>query len=154
MPATCHNHNLPVRVTRVVGSLAGILLLMLQVLGPALASPGQGTWVEICSEAGAVWVQVDLEEDTDGPAAPCPKCANCPLCAITTAAPAPDRPQVLRPDSVQIETCEFGTQPESYETERLWPETRGPPAAPEIRTERALRASMASTQTEGGAPWS
>lgn len=154
MPAARQNHSLPVRATRVAAGLAGIFLLMLQVLGPALASPGQGTWMEICSEAGAVWVQVDLEEDTGDPTAPCPKCADCALCAITAAAPVPDRPLMVRPGSVHIEHCEFGIRPVTYKTERLWPETRGPPAAPEIRTERAPRASMASTRTEGGAPWS
>ncbi|WP_254444321.1 DUF2946 family protein [Ruegeria arenilitoris] len=154
MPAARQNHSLPVRAIRVAPGLAGILLLMLQVLGPALASPGQGTWMEICSEAGAVWVQVDLEGDTGDPTAACPKCADCALCAITAAAPVPDLPQVQQPGFVQITRCECADLLDSYSSERLWPETRGPPAAPEIRTERAPRASMASTRTEGGAPWS
>ncbi|MBY6084402.1 hypothetical protein KUW05_17390 [Ruegeria arenilitoris] len=110
--------------------------------------------MEICSEAGAVWVQVDLEDDTGDPTAPCPKCADCALCAITAAAPAPDLPQVQQPGFVQIPRCAFTDLLDLYNFERLWPETRGPPAAPEIRTDRASRASMASTRTEGGAPWS
>lgn len=154
MSAARHNHNLSVRASRAAAGLVGIFLLMLQVLGPALASPGQSTWMEICSEAGAVWVQVDLKEDTGDPTAPCPKCADCALCAITAAAPVPDPPQVQQPGFVIIPRCEFTALLELYKSERLWPETRGPPAAPEIKTERAQRASMASTLTKGGAPWS
>lgn len=154
MPATHHNHDLPVGAFRAVAGLAGILLLMLQLLGPALASSGQGSWMEICSEAGAVWVQVDLDEDTDNPAVPCPKCANCPLCAVTGAAPLPDTPVLIRTIDVRVEAPRCAAASAPNLSVRLWPETRGPPLGNQIRTERALGASMASTQVNGGAPWS
>ncbi|MGV6847925.1 MAG: DUF2946 family protein [Marinibacterium sp.] len=153
MPATCHNHDLPVGALRAVAGLAGILLLMLQLLGPALASPGQGTWMEICSEAGAVWVQVDPDEDTGDPAAPCPKCANCPLCAVIGLAPLPAMPGLAIWEVVQTEAFARTDQYKPHKSTWLWPQTRGPPRGPEKTTERAWRASMASTQVIGGAPW-
>ncbi len=154
MSALTPLHNLPARAFRAACGLAGIVLLLLQTLGPALASPGQSIWVEICSEGGAVWVQVDLEESAGDPAAPCPKCADCALCAVTGAAPMPDLPQIAQAGIVQFVHCEIGELFNLYNSNRLWPETRGPPHAPEIRTERAPRASMASTEFTGGAPWS
>lgn len=154
MPAPSLQHNRMARVSRMACALAGIFLLLLQMLGPALASPGESMWVEICSEAGAVWVEVDLEEGTVDPTAPCPKCADCALCAVTGAAPVPDLPQIMWTGFVQFIGCDIGALAELYSTDRLWPETRGPPAAPEIKTERAPRASMASILVYGGAPWS
>ena len=147
-------HNSAVRVFRATCAFVGILLLLLQMLGPALASPGQSMWVEICSEAGAVWVQVDLEEGTEDPTAPCPKCADCALCAATNAAPVPDLPELAGAAFTHAVECFAARQNTICESAWLWPETRGPPAAPAHKTERALRASMAPTQLPGGAPWS
>ncbi|SDX26133.1 hypothetical protein SAMN05444358_10489 [Ruegeria halocynthiae] len=154
MPALVPLHNLSARAFRAATGLAGIVLLLLQTLGPALASPGQSVWMEICSEAGAVWVEVDLEDETSDPTAPCPKCADCALCALTIAAPVPDLPQLTRAGIVQFVRCEFSESFELYNSNRLWPETRGPPLATHKESERALRASMAPTQVIGGAPWS
>ncbi len=141
------------RVSRAACGVVGIFLLLLQMLGPALASAGDSTWIEICSEGGAVWVEVDLEETAD-PTAPCPKCADCALCAVTSAAPVPELPAVTRFGFVQTARCENPDQVFVYDVKRLWPETRGPPLAPLDTTERSLRASMAFTQVTGGAPWS
>lgn len=154
MPALNPLHNLPDRALRATCALAGIFLLLLQMLGPALASPGTSMWVEICSEAGAVWVEVDLEEENRDPTAPCPKCADCALCAITAAAPLPDLTQLNRIGFV--ETAQRGVRflCEPYSSALLWPETRGPPVAPKNNTERAPRASIASIQIPGGALWS
>ncbi|MEX0308379.1 MAG: hypothetical protein AB3N12_13425 [Ruegeria sp.] len=154
MPALIPLHNLPVRAVRAAAGLAGIVLLLLQTFGPALASPGQSVWMEICSEAGAVWVEVDLEEGTSDPTAPCPKCADCALCAVTSMAPVPDLLQLTQAGIVQFVRCEINEPSELYNSNWLWPETRGPPPANNKESERALRASMASTQVIGGAPWS
>ncbi len=154
MPASNPLHNLPVRASRVAFALAGIFLLLLQMLSPVLASTGESMWVEICSEAGAVWVQVDLEEETEGPIAPCPKCADCALCAITAAAPVPDLPTMTQPAVTHLAVAQCVDQLRHRDATRLWPETRGPPCATQEATERALRASMASTLNTGGAPWS
>lgn len=154
MPAANPLHTVPVCAMRAVCACAGIFLLLLQLLGPALASPGQSMWIEICSEAGAVWVEVDLEEPTDDPTAPCPKCADCALCAITATASLPDQPVLTQTgfaEFLQSRICERVT---SYRSERLWPETRGPPFAAHEKTERALRAPMAPTQIPGGVSWS
>ncbi|WP_170411877.1 DUF2946 family protein [Ruegeria atlantica] len=154
MPALSPLHNLPVRALRATCALAGILLLLLQLLGPALASPGQSMWVEICSEAGAVWVEVDFEEEDRDPTAPCPKCADCALCAVTTAAPLPDLPVLTRDRTVRTAHRSYCELVQVYGSKRLWPETRGPPRGLKIITERALRASIASIQVSGGALWS
>ncbi len=147
-------HILPDRALRAACGLAGVLLLLLQMLGPVLASPGQSMWVEICSEAGAVWVEVDLDEENTDPTVPCPKCADCALCAMTTAGPVPDSALLVTARNVEIVRPAFGGLCKLYNSKRLWPETRGPPFATQEESERALRASMASTQVFGGAPWS
>ncbi|MES0826478.1 DUF2946 family protein [Ruegeria sp. SCP11] len=154
MPALNPLHMSAVRASRAACAMAGVFLLLLQLLGPALASPGQSMWVEICSEAGAVWVQVDLEGETKDPTAPCPKCADCALCAVTSAAPVPELPVMNRDSSVQTARCETQDLVHISSLKRLWPETRGPPRVAQEESERALRASMASTQVIGGAPWS
>ncbi|WP_298849992.1 DUF2946 family protein [uncultured Ruegeria sp.] len=154
MPAFRPPHNLFDRVSRAVCGLVGIFLLLMQMLGPVLASPGDSMWIEICSEAGAVWVEVDLEEDTNDPTAPCPKCADCALCAVTTAAPLPDLHQLAQAGNVQIAPSANRGLCVLYNSKRLWPETRGPPFATQDESERALRASVAFTQVIGGAPWS
>ncbi|WP_438826205.1 DUF2946 family protein [Ruegeria atlantica] len=154
MPALNPLHISAVRASRVVCACAGILLLLLQLLGPALASPGQSMWVEICSETGAVWVQVDLEKEADDPTAPCPKCADCALCAVTSAAPVPDLPILAQDSFVHMASCDSHDLPHDNGIKRLWPETRGPPRANQVESERAQRASKASTQLIGGAPWS
>lgn len=154
MPALNPLHISAVCASRALCACAGIFLLLLQLLGPALASPGQSMWVEICSEAGAVWVQMDLEEETEDPTAPCPKCADCALCAVTSAAPVPDAPILTRDGLFNASRCEFSDLVQACSVKRLWPQTRGPPHSPHEEPERAQRASMASTQTTGGAPWS
>ncbi|MEX0367418.1 MAG: hypothetical protein AB3N22_15200 [Ruegeria sp.] len=142
-----------VRAPRAAAGGLGILLLLLQLLSPALASAEQGVWMEICSEAGAVWVQVDPEDGTTD-TAPCPKCAHCALCAVTGAAPLPDLPGIVRSGGVQIGTWHVRTMYKPDNPAQFWPDSRGPPPAPQDRTERAPRASMASIQVTGGAPWS
>lgn len=155
MPAFNSFHTLPVRASRAACGLAGIFLLLLQMLGPVLASPGESMWVEICSEAGAVWVQVDLEEEGDNdPTAPCPKCADCALCAVAVSAPMPGALLPASVGNVQNVRFEHGGQCILYSPKHLWPETRGPPFTTLEESERAPRASMASTQLIGGAPWS
>ena len=153
MPALSPLHSLPVRALRATCALAGILMLLLQTIGPALASPGQSMWVEICSEAGAVWVQIDLEEEDLDPTAPCPKCADCALCAVTSAAPVPNWPFLARDNAIHTEHSSPRDLVQVYSLKRLWPETRGPPAAHKKYLERAQRASIASIQVSGGALW-
>ncbi|SMO52586.1 hypothetical protein SAMN06265380_10219 [Ruegeria faecimaris] len=154
MPAQNPLHISAVCASRAACAVAGIILLLLQLLSPALASPGQSMWVEICSEGGAVWVEVDLEKGDADPTAPCPKCADCALCAVTGAAPLPMPLEVTLRGRVQFLSCQNNRSFELNGSDRLWPETRGPPPAPEFKTQRAPRASMASIPIIGGAPWS
>ena len=46
-------------------ALLGALALVLQLLAPSFSSASEGEWIEICSEAGAIMVQVDLSGDAD-----------------------------------------------------------------------------------------
>ncbi len=154
MPALVPLHNLPARAIRTAAGLAGMLLLLLQTFAPVLASPGESVWVEICSESGAVWVEVDLDEDTEDPTAYCPKCADCALCAVTSAAPVPELAQVAEIGLFCVVQVQNSKSSVLYKSDQLWPETRGPPLLTQESTERAPRASMASTLSIGGAPWS
>ncbi|WP_254055858.1 DUF2946 family protein [Ruegeria sp. EL01] len=154
MLANATIHDLSVRAFHAACGLAGIFLLLLQTFGPALASPGESMWIEICSEAGAVWVEVDLDEEGQDPTKPCPKCADCTLCAVTGVVPVPDVPDLARIEFIHHVQSRHEDVFVSYNSARLWPETRGPPREPEIKTERASRASKAFTQVSGGAPWS
>lgn len=147
-------HISAVRASRAACACAGLLLLLLQLLGPALASPGQSMWVEICSEAGAVWVEVALNEESQDPTAPCPKCADCMLCTASGEGLLPELTQIGQFEFVQFAHYRsvdvFNLNP----SDRLWPETRGPPRGPEIKPDRAPRASTASLPVFGGAPCS
>ena len=153
MPAFNPFHYLAGRGFRAAAGFAGIFLLLLQLLSPALASSHQGTWIEICSEAGAVWVQVDAEEDIIDPTAPCPKCADCALCAVTGNAPLPGTPELARFEFVRFVRLDCLELYKPHNPARMWPETRGPPSAIQSETERAPRVPMASFQVTGGAPW-
>lgn len=135
--------------------LAGIcvaLLLALQLLFPAAgAAAADGQWIEICGESGVALIQVNAE--TGEAQQDCPDCSTCVLCAAETGAkpvncpPAASRaaaaPALPLPAQALVRP-----NPAQY-----WHEGRGPPLAKKIATERALRASMEATLTEGEAPW-
>ncbi|WP_240482174.1 DUF2946 family protein [Ruegeria marisrubri] len=136
-----------------LAGVVGVLLLLLQSFLPTLASADEGEWMEICSEAGPVLVQVDLEDDSDG-TAPCPDCASCILCAASGPALMAAAPELARPEVVQIGTLQGRDVYKPYNPAQFWPDNRGPPCASQNRNERAPRASTASTQVTGGALWS
>jgi hypothetical protein len=144
-------------VSRVLTGLLGALALVLQLLAPSFSSASEGEWIEICSEAGAIIVQVDLSGDADQPSptgAPCPECADCVLCATCDVA-APGAVPVIEARDLRVKPVQPVLQTSvPVNPAQLWPETRGPPLAPENRIERVVCASMASTLTTGGAPWS
>ncbi|MGI9370466.1 MAG: hypothetical protein ACR2O2_16675 [Ruegeria sp.] len=139
---------------RAVAGLAGILLLLLQSFGPALANTSQGDWIEICADGGAVWIQVDTEDGIGDPTMPCPKCADCALCAVAGSAPLLETPEIVRLDVVRFVRLDCPDLYEPHNPAHLWPETRGPPAASHYKSEHAPSATMASFQVTGGAPWS
>lgn len=145
--------NLPHRTLRALAGCAAILLMLLQLVAPQLARAGQGNWIEICSEGGAVWVQV-TEDETPDPNVTCPGCADCALCALTGPAPLPDLPVCALFQGVQNGQSALKPLYKTVNSLRLRPETRGPPAAAQDRIARAPRAVLASIQNTGGAPWS
>ncbi|SDD40342.1 DUF2946 family protein [Ruegeria marina] len=120
--------NLPHRALRALAGCAAILLLLLQMVAPQLAQAGQGNWIEICSDGGAVWVQV-TEGETPDPNAPCPRCADCALCALTAEAPVPDLSGWVPFVALQNGQSPLRRQYKTVNSPRLRPETRGPPCA-------------------------
>ncbi|WP_054458982.1 FAD:protein FMN transferase [Phaeobacter sp. 11ANDIMAR09] len=57
-----------------------VVMLVLQMLFPSLGkAAGSGRWIEICSEFGAVEVQIPLE-DQNSQDRECPGCDSCLIC--------------------------------------------------------------------------
>lgn len=139
---------------RVLAGYLGALALLLQLLAPSFSYAGPSDWVEICSEQGAVWIEIDAESG-EPVEKDCPKCGACLFCAIgdgvvgSVSMSAGQKLEItlLR----QVRTGETVV----FEFRGLWLTGRGPPPPLEHtdRTERAARASMAATLKTGGVPW-
>jgi len=138
-------------------SALGIILLVLQMLVPQTGQAAGGNWIEICSEYGAVEIQVDLDGiPLDSPPAndiECPECPTCALCALTgvvaieTAAIATGfDASVLTPDWYGRENC-------TPNPAQFWPDNRGPPLAKASTEHMGLRA-LALIPTKGEVPCS
>lgn len=127
-------------------------MLALQVAVPGAAqAAGGGDWIEICGEFGVVEIQVAYEEG--GEEQDCPECSTCPLCAAENGA---GPVSVLRFGVRRAAVCAVmlpaGTLAPRNPAQ-FWHDGRGPPLVIEIEPGRALRASVAATQTRGEAPW-
>ncbi|WP_241479076.1 hypothetical protein [Leisingera sp. ANG-M1] len=131
--------------------MCAAVMLVLQVAFPGAGQAAAGgEWIEICGEFGAVEIQMPAG---DGGDQDCPKCSTCALCAAENGAgPAGIVPAscgraadcvVLLPDGTQVRP-----NPAQY-----WHDGRGPPLVNQKNSERALRASVAATQSKGEAPW-
>ena len=114
----------PIRsALRRVGGVLGIVLMVLQLLAPQLAQAGEGAWIEICSEEGAVWIQMPVEGTDD----PCPDCGDCLMCSTGVDFMTPAYGGVVEPvllDARQPTRTDVSAR---AVRNRLWPETRGPP---------------------------
>jgi Protein of unknown function (DUF2946) len=131
-----------------------IFALVFQLLFPVAAQSTNSDWIEICAEQGPVLIQVDYSGDQPEPvSAPCPKCQACALCALADAG---DPSIISRVDMhVTVARTDLSKAAQSLivNPAQYWPDTRGPPVAPQNIIERALRASIASIQNIGGALW-
>ncbi|MBT3142496.1 hypothetical protein DS909_03555 [Phaeobacter gallaeciensis] len=139
---------------RAVCSGLAIFAVIFQLLFPVAAQASNSDWIEICAEQGPVMIQVDYSGDEPEPVTgPCPKCQACALCALADVTD----PSILSRVDVQVavgrDDLSKAAQCLIVNPAQYWPDTRGPPVAPQNITERALRASIALIQNIGGALW-
>jgi len=122
----------PLIAGRALASAFGIMLLILQLLAPAVGQAAVGQqWVEICGESGAELVQLDLAgEIPANPHAPCKICSDCVLCgaANTAATPSPTSFGLSR--AMLRSVSYLHPQPDvAANAAQFWPDNRGPPRA-------------------------
>ncbi len=134
------------------GALAcAMLALMLQLFTSSMGYASNGTWIEICSDFGTEYVQVDLADAPSSHQNGCPDCANCALCGAFPVQLTGNTGPHLVPMITQVSINRPDLQVVGPTHSRAWPETRGPPAATKKNADRALSAIMASIQENGGA---
>lgn len=134
-------------------SLAGAMLaLMLQLFTSSMGFASDGAWIEICSDFGTEYVQVDLSD----PTAPdqnnnCQDCVDCAICLASMTALIDNSQAQNNPLSATATAVHPVAQIIGGAVKRAWPETRGPPAATRKVDDCVQRAVMASIQENGGA---
>ncbi|WP_298571682.1 hypothetical protein [uncultured Aliiroseovarius sp.] len=135
----------------VVLPLVGMLALVLQLFTSSMGYAANGTWIEICSDFGTAYVEVDLSDGpvdrTDG----CADCFDCVMCGASLTGVEGDSITLDRFAPALSTASDLRTQTVGPAFRRAWPETRGPPAANKNKVDRALRAFQASIQENGGA---
>lgn len=147
-----HSPSAPRRFISAVWSVVLGLMLVVQLLLPNLTNAEQGTWIEICSDEGAVWVEIQTETPTGDE--DCPDCATCAFCNLVAAEAMPMPQTATLSPSKSTEVKSETRQCYALNPAQFWPENRGPPADPKNTTVPAAGASMASPQSNGAAPWS
>lgn len=148
-PAACRRSVLG----QVLTGYLGVLALIFQLLVPSFSFAAEGEWIEICSDVGAVLIEID--PDTGAPVQndPCPDCDDCVMCAVSGAA------TMVQTLAVQTDPIAVGLGPVGpaeisvSNPAQFWSQLRGPPLAPQDIIERARRASMALTSNTGGVRW-
>ncbi|MDE9451634.1 hypothetical protein J3R80_14255 [Aliiroseovarius sp. Z3] len=130
---------------------ASLLALVLQLFTSSMGYASNGTWIEICSDFGTEYVQVDLSDPSLPVPDDCHDCFDCVMCAASMAALVDNRQPQLAPSHVAAQIVLLNPQTLGVALRRAWPETRGPPAANKKTADRAARAFMASIQENGGA---
>lgn len=144
----------PGAVRRLAGSgvLAGALIaLILQLFTSSMSFASDGTWIEICSDFGTEYVQVDLSDTSEPGPADCHDCFDCIMCATSMAALAVDSEIHVASMPATARSERLETQTVGVVFRRAWPETRGPPAAKATEDDCAQGAVTASFQENGGA---
>lgn len=139
------------RFKKAVFCMVGIFAFVVQMLIPTGSMAQNGDWIEICSELGAVFIQVDMTDEDTPQKTECPDCADCLLCAAVGF----DVVRLSHPHLASLQTEISTWQPDPASaiegTYRAWPYTRGPPLGrPEI-SNRVFSAFSASIQVNGGA---
>lgn len=129
-------------------------LVILQAVPVTARSSEDGAWFEICSEAGIVLKKIDMSDAPDTENTPCPKCSQCPFCAIAGL-------DVILASTFAGKT-EFFVAPKSFRASQtnvanaaqFWPDNRGPPLAEGYIQHHLRDAAKGFTIQFGDAPWS
>ncbi len=137
---------------RFLMATAGILALMFQLLLPVVAQASGGDWIEICSEAGPVMMQLDAKDEGDT-SDQCPRCKNCTLCVVTASVLNTGFAEIFDADRTQM-IAVIWHHPELRSVSKYArPEARGPPRATQYTSDCAPRAAIATPLNTGGALW-
>lgn len=131
--------------------VVSMLALVLQLITSSIGYASNGTWIEICSDFGTEYVQVDLSEAPTGDHDRCPDCANCAMCAVSLTGLVGESHTSFAPVFAVASVTQQQSQTDGPAFWRAWPETRGPPAATKNKTDRAHCAFIATFQENGGA---
>ena len=141
-------------VSRLLAALTVVAMLILQAAPIAASASGNGMWIEICSEAGIVLKQVDMQDPGGTDDTSCPACAQCPFCAVAN----PDA--VFSGDAV-TRTAFFVTikavgEPQTFiaNPAQFWPDNRGPPRAEKNMRSQGHDPAKAFSVLSRGASWS
>lgn len=135
----------------VLAIFALVLQLFTSSMGMASDGVSGGTWIEICSDFGISYVQVDM---SDGPVdhGDCPDCRNCALCGAYASGVTPELGGFAVINATSIATVmRPQAQVSGMAERRAWPETRGPPAAEIDKADRVFCAMTAFIPSNGGA---
>lgn len=129
----------------------GIAALCLQFFAPDMAKAATMEWIEICSDDGVKVIAVDMSDGAPVPHQPCPKCDSCTFCALSLAALG-GSPQ---PFAAPIRATLIADLPQDkavlWQRRFIWPNTRGPPTAPQENKDRVFRAFPVSYSNKGEA---
>ena len=141
-------------VRRTVSNAAltvSLLALVVQLFTSSMGTASNGTWIEICSDFGTEYVQVDLSDPTLPSPDDCHDCFDCVMCAASMAALTGTNQPQFAPMRDVAGIVFLKPQIIGVALRRAWPETRGPPAANIDIADCATCAIMASIQENGGA---
>lgn len=128
-----------------------VLMLALQLVLPGLGkAEASGTWIEICSEFGAIEIKLPAEE-SDSQTGDCPDCDICLTCAAEGGQTRQDA--ILTSTTVPARdlTGRLGDRVVAFNPAQFWHDGRGPPRQNTKNMKRACGASMATTQIMGEA---
>ncbi|WP_083096454.1 hypothetical protein [Pseudophaeobacter leonis] len=147
----------PRRGTGAFRRLAGcvtVLLFAVQLLLPSIGKAGAAeTWIEICSEFGAIEILVQVTEG-NAPSQDCPDCDICLMCAAQNGLSR----SVARPVLSAVWITRVTAQGHPIETAsnpaQFWHDGRGPPRLTPDTMTRACGAAMATTQGKEAVLWS
>ncbi|CUH88762.1 hypothetical protein PH5382_02704 [Phaeobacter sp. CECT 5382] len=142
---------------RLVGCVT-VIFLAVQILLPGVGKAQTAeTWIEICSEFGAI--EIKITEDVNSDSASSDQSENCPDCDICLMCTAQNdqarltsfsASRLVLPKTLagQMRPIQVGSNPAQF-----WHDGRGPPRLNIDKMARACGASMATTQFREEAPW-
>ncbi|MDA5093117.1 hypothetical protein O2N63_03360 [Aliiroseovarius sp. KMU-50] len=143
--------------SHVMLSALGILALVVQIFSANVGLASTGSWIEICSEVGVSYVQLDADgnaidqADNIGNDDTCIDCGDCDFCSTSMTGQAALLSNLMTDHALVNDHALMKTQIDGFAFNRAWPETRGPPLVNNELTDRALRAFMVVTLLNGGA---